>query len=322
MDYYFAGGHPARRPPPQPCPAKYVTHRLLSYHYIKAGRGDLMNGQARSDIAMGWTMFLDSGAFSAFTKGVEINVKTYAKFIRDNGKNFKLVSALDSLNPDENIAKLKALEDELGERIACPVHHARDPHAQLEWMLGEGYPYILLGGMVPEGTGWLHAGPIADTGWLSEVWDQLLTNSKGEPLVKVHGFGMTDMRLARLYPWESVDSSSWVMTGSFGSCLFWLDHVVDPLRDVMKVEFTEVAKKSFADTHAQIAVNRKGSSRNYRVLSENEKAVVDRCLASLGVTAEQCFADHFYREIANAHFFARLGEKVAKTYKQEQQTLW
>jgi len=53
--------------------------------------------------------------------------------------------------------------------------------------------------------------------WLDNLWANYLTDSKGMPICKVHGFGLTSFVLMFRYPWYSVDSTSWVVTGRMGS---------------------------------------------------------------------------------------------------------
>jgi hypothetical protein len=52
---------------------------------------------------------------------------------------------------------------------------------------------------------------------LDILWENHLTDEKGMPKIKVHGFGLTSLPLMLRYPWYSVDSTSWVITGRLGS---------------------------------------------------------------------------------------------------------
>jgi hypothetical protein len=99
-----------------------------------------------------------------------------------------------------------------------PVHHVRDDDKWLKRYMDDGYDYIFLGGMVPEGV------PVLQN-WLDHVWHHYLTNQDGTPRVKVHGFGLTTFDLMFRYPWHSVDSTTWVKAAQFGTVL--LD-IVEP----------------------------------------------------------------------------------------------
>lgn len=188
---------------------------LESYHYLKK------DWQISAVRASGHSIFLDSGAFSAFTQGAEIKLTDYTKFMLDNKDMIHVASNLDIIGKGneegsyKNLVELRAMGAEHGIPI-CPVHHSRDADRWLERYLDEGNDYIFLGGMVPESTPYLK-------GWLDHVWDKFLADKDGMPKVKVHGFGMTRPGLMERYPWHSVDSTSWVMTGRFGGILIDID---------------------------------------------------------------------------------------------------
>jgi hypothetical protein len=54
---------------------------------------------------------------------------------------------------------------------------------------------------------------------LDRIWEDYLTGKDGMPLLKVHGFGLTSIRVMTQFPWYSVDSTSWVMFGRYGAIL-------------------------------------------------------------------------------------------------------
>lgn len=187
---------------------------LESYYYLKLSPSKV---KVIRDAKQENGIFLDSGAFSAFTKNLEIPLEEYAGFIKTNADMLHVSSNLDFIGKGEeaaakSYANLKALE-KLGAKV-MPVHHARDPDRWLQRYLAEGYDYIFLGGMVPETRPWLKE-------WLDHVWSAFLVNKDGSPKVKVHGFGLTTNTLMFRYPWFSVDSTGWVMTGRYG--LIYID---------------------------------------------------------------------------------------------------
>lgn len=53
--------------------------------------------------------------------------------------------------------------------------------------------------------------------WLDNLFKNYLCNKDGTARVKLHGFGLTTMKLLLRYPWYSVDSTSWMMTSNMGS---------------------------------------------------------------------------------------------------------
>jgi hypothetical protein len=164
-------------------------------------------------------IFLDSGAFSAFTKGVKIKLEELAKYITKNQDTIEFAANLDDLstsNKDQaaegtwlNQKRLEALVPK-GVYVV-PVFHVRE-HPRYLQRLVDNYPFIAIGGMVPESQPNLLK-------LLDEFWDKYLTDTEGRPRCRVHGFGLTALTPMLRYPWWSVDSSSWQKLGSFGRIL-------------------------------------------------------------------------------------------------------
>jgi hypothetical protein len=152
-------------------------------------------------------LFLDSGAFSAFTQKVEIDILEYCAFIKEH--NIKHYSNLDVIGSAKETYKNQRIMERQGLR-PIPVFHYGEDVKWLKRYLKKGYDYISLGGMVPISTPDLIV-------WLDHLFTNNLTDSKGMPKIKVHGFGLTSFVLMFRYPWYSVDSTSWVVTGRLGS---------------------------------------------------------------------------------------------------------
>lgn len=151
--------------------------------------------------------FLDSGAFTAFTKGVEIKPENYARFIHDHHANITTASSLDAIGNAERSYELFNVMKSLGCDV-IPVFHCREDTVWLEKYLNEGCDYIALGGMVPESKAWLNH-------WLNDIWGNFLINKEGQAKIKIHGFGMTILDFMLDFPWYSVDSSSWTYGARF-----------------------------------------------------------------------------------------------------------
>jgi hypothetical protein len=159
------------------------------------------------------TFFLDSGAFTAFTKGAQIDLKQYAEFIRQNKKRITIASSLDVIGDAEGSYRAyRQLRDEEGVDV-IPVFHCREDKKWLVKYIKEGARYIALGGMVPESISWLFT-------WLDDLYSTVLTDDSHKPIVRVHGFGLTVGRLIERYPWYSVDSTTWLNGARFGTVIF------------------------------------------------------------------------------------------------------
>jgi len=120
--------------------------------------------------------FLDSGAFSAFTKGKVIDVERYAEFVQLHRENITVASSLDSIgNAQKSLDLYTELVTQLGCPEVIPVFHCREDPKYLVEYIKMGVPYMALGGMVPESTSWLY-------GWLDDLWANYLTDNNGNAL--------------------------------------------------------------------------------------------------------------------------------------------
>lgn len=181
---------------------------LESYHYV--WKDKYVKGM-RED---GAKIFLDSGAFSAYTLGAKIHLPTYVDYIKRNIDILRvedgvlMAAVLDGIGDPLETYRNQLSMEALGVK-PMPCFHAGEDERYLEWYI-QNYDYISLGGMVGSSTKQLML-------WLDRVWDKFLVDGSGRPRLKVHGFGITSIPIMERYPWWSCDSSSWIQAGSFGS---------------------------------------------------------------------------------------------------------
>jgi len=180
---------------------KYI---LESYHYVHS---QPLVDKMRED---GIRVFLDSGAFSAYFGNVEIDLEAYCDYIHRNHDIIEVASVLDGIGDPLKTYENQAAMEALGTRPLPCFHYGEDPEF-LKFYVAN-YDHITLGGMVPISTPQLKL-------WLDEIWSKYLTKPDGSAKIKVHGFGMTAVPLMKIYPWYSVDSSSWVQISSFGNII-------------------------------------------------------------------------------------------------------
>lgn len=177
---------------------------LESYHYIHR------ESAVKKIRAEGQKVFLDSGAFSAFTQGVQIDIAEYCDYIHKNADIILFPSVLDAIGDAEGTWRNQEEMERRGTR-PLPCYHYGEPTELLDYYVSK-YEYITIGGMVPVSTPQLFI-------WLDRIWEQHLTNADGTPKTKVHGFGLTSLPLMLRYPWYSVDSSTWVQWAANGMIL-------------------------------------------------------------------------------------------------------
>lgn len=187
-----------------------VANYLESYHYINK---ESYVARIRKDEKK---VFLDSGAFSAFSKGVHVDLPTYCLYIKKNVDIIDKVdgilcaSVLDSIGDAQGTYENQVAMERLGTK-PLPCFHYGEDERYLEWYIAH-YDYITIGGMVPISTPQLRI-------WLDRIWDKYLVDGSGRPKIRVHGFGLTSLVLTQNYPWFSVDSSTWVMWAANGFIL-------------------------------------------------------------------------------------------------------
>ncbi|MHA1344933.1 MAG: hypothetical protein ACTSO3_00900 [Candidatus Heimdallarchaeaceae archaeon] len=138
--------------------------------------------------------------------------KQYAIFLKKNKKHFDVYANLDVIGNAELTYKNQKWFEKHGLN-PCPVWHIDTDVKWLQKYIDEGYSYICIGAMVGVSSK-------ARKEVLDRVWLNNLTDNKGMPILKVHGFGMTSFRLMKRYPWYSVDSTSWLTSPGFGSILY------------------------------------------------------------------------------------------------------
>ncbi len=171
-------------------------------------------------------LFIDSGAFSAWNNNTIIDLDAYIVFCLENIDYIDLIANLDVI-PGAPYQKLT--NDDI-------ANSAKQGWLNYKKMLKAGIPKEKLIHIFHQGENfkWLkRLSSYADYIGLSPANDKTtaqkrdwldkcmkyVTNSKGAPTVKFHGFAVTSIELMHRYPWYSVDSASWAATSRMGGIL-------------------------------------------------------------------------------------------------------
>lgn len=170
------------------------------------------------------TLMLDSGAFSAWNRGREIDLDHYVAFILTHSEHLDYYVCLDvipgsfGVTPSPSEVEISAqrswdnlLYMESHGLIPIPVFHMGEQFKWLRRMLEHGCPYI---GISPANDRTTDKKKL----WLDRVFHEL-TNAEGWPVVKTHAFGVTAIDLLVRYPWFSADSTTWIMIAARGKIL-------------------------------------------------------------------------------------------------------
>ncbi len=231
-------------------------------------------------------LFLDSGAFSAWTKGIKIDIDEYIAFIKKYESYIEVYANLDDIkDPEITYQNQKYMESKGLKPLPC-FHYGEDINYLIRY-LDEGYSYIALGGMVGKNKKHLIK-------WLDKLFYNYLTDKKGFSKVKVHGFGVGSVIIMLRYPWYSVDSTVWVKTSRFGDVLI-------PIFKNGKYDYYQIPLKiSFSD--------RKGlnNENHYGALKPIYRRLIDRYLKEKNYTHQELTEDYKKRDELNIIYFLDL----------------
>jgi len=176
---------------------------LVSYWFVLDGRGmDTIDWAFDRNLPL----FLDSGAFSAMTRGVPLDISEYIDFCLAHHHKFDAIASLDVIGDHEATYRNHCTMIEAGVD-SVPTFHVNEPWSALVRLL-TGSDYIALGvaGMQQRRTGLAR--------WLVKCFQM---RQEIRPDCRVHGFALTLSDIMRLFPWESADSTTWLSGRRFGT---------------------------------------------------------------------------------------------------------
>jgi len=158
------------------------------------------------------SFFLDSGAYTAWSKKINIDIDKYISFIKENQEFIDIYANLDVIGDKEGEESYKNWQYmRLKGLNPLPVFHAHaDPKYLLLYM--EETDYVAIGAISEMYT-------LQRVRSLDRIWRNYLLDDKGYPKVRCHGFGLTAIEIMIRYPWYSSDSMSWSLMGAYGSVL-------------------------------------------------------------------------------------------------------
>ena len=175
-------------------------------------------------------LVVDSSAYSAWTRGLEIDIDEYIAYINSISDVVYWFAELDKIpgtfggeHTPEELAEAPEYSWKnylyMIERVNCPkkilpIFHQGEDFKYLEQMLEFKFP---------DGSHIEYIGISPDNGlnvnhkmkWYEKVWKIIADSSN--PDVLTHNFGMTTISLMEQYPSMSSDSTSWLRSASFGN---------------------------------------------------------------------------------------------------------
>lgn len=185
------------------------------------------NPETRTDTKL----FIDSGAYTVYTQGKELDVDEYIAYLNSIDKYTTIFAQIDKIpgvhgqpKTIEQILEAPKVSWEnylyMRERVSSPdkllpIFHRREDFKWLKLMLettfdGKHIPYIGIAATTDS-----HIDEKVE--WFERVF-QVIKNSSN-PNVKTHAFGMTTLKVLETYPFTSADSTSWLLTGANGGIM-------------------------------------------------------------------------------------------------------
>lgn len=234
-------------------------------------------------------LFIDSGAYTAYTKQTVIDVDAYIDYINSIDEHITLFAQLDKIPGEHGKPKTKeqileapklSWENYLYMRNKVnspdkllPIFHRREDFKWLKLMLetkfdGKHIPYIGIAATTDSSVA-------EKVEWFEKVFEVIKHSSN--PNVKTHAFGMTSLKVLEQYPFTSADSTSWIMTGAMGS-------IMSPFGTISISE-------------------QQSKSRDYILhLPEHAQKDVKQFVENAGFNLEELSKDYKKRITFNAHY--------------------
>ena len=185
-------------------------------------------------------LFIDSGAYTAHTKGKEVDVDEYISFINSIDDQVYIFAQVDKIpgvwgqpKTPEQLAEAPILSWEnykymvtkvKSPKKLLPIFHQGEDFKYLQQMLDYVYPDTVLDkscvGQHIDYIG-ISCNKELSTGewidWFSICFKMI--RDSDNPNVKTHAFGMTSLKVLEQFPFTSADSTSWVRSAGFGNIL-------------------------------------------------------------------------------------------------------
>lgn len=224
-------------------------------------------------------LFVDSGAWSAHSKGVELDIDEYINYVNSHDEYFYIFAQGDTI--PGKFRQVKTYEDRMNapekswqnylymvERVKSPekllpIFHQGEEFKWLQNMLdftdsnGNHIPYI---GLSPAND----SGVPMKVEFLRRCFDVI--EHSNNPNVRTHAFGMTSLDVLEKFPLTSADSTSWIMCAANGS-------IYTPFGTI------PISAKSVSQGH-------------YNTLGKVEQNVIKDYIENLGYTIEQVSEDY------------------------------
>ena len=201
-------------------------------------------------------LFIDSGAFTSWTKGITIDIDEYISYLNSISDDVTCYASLDVIPGKSGRSTLptpqesKEASDKSWDNYLYMRVRVKHPDKLLyTFHIGEDYQYLKnaleysdklgkvgylgLGGVVGK-----NDSDIID--FLEKCFD-IIQNSSN-PNIRVHTFGMTRFKTLKQFPIYSTDSTSYIQKGAFGTIM--IDNTVIPISTNSELEDSNIINRN------------------------------------------------------------------------------
>lgn len=248
-------------------------------------------------------LLIDSGAHSAHTKGITLDLEEYIGFVNENIDKFTLYVQVDKIPGVYRMPKtakdwleapqlswenyLYMREKSKDPSKLVPVFHQGEDLKWLRNMLdytfsdGSHIPYI---GLSPRGDVSLKA----KYDFSAECFATIHNSSN--PNVKTHAFGATSLEMLERLPYTSADSTTWVLVSAFGQV--WMPNCIDGDINGVGIKLGVSEENRSHPTATQ----------TYWEQPAKIKKKLDDYFESIGTNIEELSVSHSARALASAKY--------------------
>lgn len=248
-------------------------------------------------------LLIDSGAHSAHTKGITLDLEEYIGFVNENIDKFTLYVQVDKIPGVYRMPKtakdwleapqlswenyLYMREKSKDPSKLVPVFHQGEDLKWLRNMLdytfsdGSHIPYI---GLSPRGDVSLKA----KYDFSAECFATIKNSSN--PNVKTHAFGATSLEMLERLPYTSADSTTWVLVSAFGQV--WMPNCIDGDINGVGIKLGVSEENRSHPTATQ----------TYWEQPAKIKKKLDDYFESIGTNIEELSVSHSARALASAKY--------------------
>lgn len=248
-------------------------------------------------------LLIDSGAHSAHTKGIELDLEEYIGFVNDNIDKMTLYVQVDKI--PGTYRKPKTQQDWLEapklswENYLYMREKSKDPSKlvpvfhqgeDFKWLKnlcdytfsdGSHIPYI---GLSPRGDVSLKA----KYDFCAECFSVIQRSSN--PTVKTHAFGATSLEMLEMLPFTSADSTTWVLVSAFGQV--WMPNCISGDINGVGIKLGVSEENRSHPTATQ----------TYWEQTPEIKKRLDDYFESIGTNIEELSKSHSARALASAKY--------------------